>query len=106
MSFLRFVLTLRLMMDKIESQAAGIERNQEALDRERKLNDMRSSLEASGIPPATQAHYLDLQHRNDTLTSDIAVLHEKLQQMRVFIKNQDALFRADEQKKVSIYIFS
>lgn len=90
-----------LMMDKIEMQASGIEQGQEALERERRFNDMRASLEAAGIPLASQGPMLDMQERNDKLTTEVATLSEKLKKARAFIKNQDALFRAEEGKRVS-----
>jgi hypothetical protein len=88
------------MMDKIEMQTAGIERGQEALDRERRLEELRASLDGASSPMSA-AHILDLQQRNDTLTSEVAVAIDKMKKMRAFIKNQDALFRAEEQKRVS-----
>lgn len=89
------------MMDKIELQSVDIAHNQEALERERKLNDMRSSFEAGSASPHSQAQILDLQARNDVLTTDVASLNDKLKKARAFIKNQDALFRAEHDKKLS-----
>lgn len=89
------------MMDKIEMQSVGMAVNQEALERERKLNDLRSSLETSGTSPHSQAQILDLQARNDMLTTEVATLHDKLKKARAFIKNQDALFCAEHDKKLS-----
>ncbi len=89
------------MMDKIELQSVGMAHNQEALERERKLNDLRTSLEASGTSPLSQAQILDLQARNDVLTTEVASLNDKLKKARAFIKNQDALFRAEHDKKLS-----
>jgi protein HOOK3 len=89
------------MMDKIEMQTVGMERNQEALDRERKLNDLRATLDTSGMSHTAHAQILDLQQRNDMLTTEVALATDKLKKMRAFIKNQDALFRAEEQKRVS-----
>ncbi|TXT03988.1 uncharacterized protein COLE_07685 [Cutaneotrichosporon oleaginosum] len=91
----------RLMMDKIELQSVGMAHNQEALERERKLNDLRTSLEAGGASPRSQAQILDLQSRNDVLTTEVTSLHDKLKKARAFIKNQDALFRAEHDKKLS-----
>jgi protein HOOK3 len=88
-------------MDKIELQSVGMAHNQEALERERKLNDLRTSLEASGTSPLSQAQILDLQARNDVLTTEVASLNDKLKKARAFIKNQDALFRAEHDKKLS-----
>lgn len=88
-------------MDKIELQSVGMAHNQEALERERKLNDLRASLEASGTSPHSQAQILDLQARNDILTTEVATLNDKLKKARAFIKNQDALFRAEHDKKLS-----
>ncbi|BEI86835.1 hypothetical protein CcaverHIS002_0701810 [Cutaneotrichosporon cavernicola] len=91
----------RLMMDKIELQSVGMAHNQEALERERKLNDLRTSLETTGTSPHSQAQILDLQTRNDVLTTEVASLSDKLKKARAFIKNQDALFRAEHHKKLS-----
>jgi len=94
------------MMDKIEMQTAGMERSQEALDRERKLNDLRLTLDKSGVSPTAQAQILDLQQRNDMLTTEVAIATDKLKKMKAFIKNQDALFRAEEQKRVSVQVYT
>lgn len=91
----------RLMMDKIEMQASGLEQGAEALERERRLNDMRESLEAKGVPFESQGAMIEMQQRIDTLTSEVATLTHKLRKTGAFIKNQDALFRADEQRRVS-----
>ncbi|WOO81281.1 Protein Hook 3 [Vanrija pseudolonga] len=91
----------RLMMDKIELQSAGNERTQEALEREQRLNDLRASLEAGGVSPMVQHEVLELRQRNDTLTTEVAKLTDRLKQARAFIKNQDALFRAEHEKRIS-----
>ncbi|KAL1411320.1 hypothetical protein Q8F55_002271 [Vanrija albida] len=91
----------RLMMDKIELQSAGNERTQEALEREQRLNDLRASLEAGGVPPMVQHEVLELRQRNDALTTEVAKLTDRLKQARAFIKNQDALFRAEHEKRIS-----
>lgn len=89
------------MMDKIELQSAGNERTQEALEREQRLNDLRASLEAGGVSPMVQHEVLELRQRNDTLTTEVAKLTDRLKQARAFIKNQDALFRAEHEKRIS-----
>ncbi|EJT46863.1 protein-nucleus import-related protein [Trichosporon asahii var. asahii CBS 2479] len=79
----------RLMVDKIELQSAGFER---------RLSEARSSLGGTLSPKSAERD--GLQRRNDELLTEVAKLTDKLKKARAFIKNQDALFRADHDKRL------
>lgn len=79
----------RLMVDKIELQSAGFER---------RLSEARSSLDGTLSPKSAERD--GLQRRNDELLTEVAKLTDKLKKARAFIKNQDALFRADHDKRL------
>lgn len=79
----------RLMVDKIEFQSAGFER---------RLSEARSSLDGTLSPNTVERE--DYQKRNDELLTEVAKLTDKLKKARAFIKNQDALFRAEHDKRL------
>ena len=63
-----------------------------------RLSEARSSLDGTLSPKSAERD--GLQRRNDELLTEVAKLTDKLKKARAFIKNQDALFRADHDKRL------
>ncbi|WVQ81913.1 hypothetical protein IAT38_004040 [Cryptococcus sp. DSM 104549] len=85
----------KLLVDKVDLQAAGIDQRERALDKEKEFSDLRATMAANGVPPEAQQKLLDISERNSKLGDEVKVLTEKLQKAKAFIKNQDAMFKAD-----------
>ncbi|OCF42706.1 hypothetical protein I317_03437 [Kwoniella heveanensis CBS 569] len=85
----------KLLLEKVDLQSAGIDQRERALMKEKEFGDLRESLAAKGVPPEAQQQLVDFHSRNADLASQVKTLDEKLQKARAFIKNQDAMFRAD-----------
>ncbi|WVQ99968.1 hypothetical protein IAU59_007111 [Kwoniella sp. CBS 9459] len=85
----------KLLLEKVDLQSAGIDQRERALMKEKEFGDLRESLAAKGVPPEAQQQLIDLHSRNADLAFQVKVLDEKLQKAKAFIKNQDAMFRAD-----------
>ncbi|WVF72769.1 hypothetical protein IAT40_007587 [Kwoniella sp. CBS 6097] len=85
----------KLLLEKVDLQSAGIDQRERALMKEKEFGDLRESLAAKGVPPEAQQQLVDLHSRNADLASQVKALDGKLQKAKAFIKNQDAMFRAD-----------
>ncbi|KAK4689518.1 hypothetical protein P7C73_g592, partial [Tremellales sp. Uapishka_1] len=91
----------KLLMEKVDLQSSGIDQREKALEREKDLGELRASMAKNGVPQETQRQMLDLHERNIQLSSEVKALGERLQKAKDFIRNQDALFKADRSKAIS-----
>nr|XP_031860001.1 uncharacterized protein CI109_004608 [Kwoniella shandongensis]KAA5527073.1 hypothetical protein CI109_004608 [Kwoniella shandongensis] len=87
-----------LLMDKVDLQSSGINQRERALEKEKEFSELRTQLAAKGVPPEAQQHVVDLHEDNTQLTKEVKELDEKLEKAKAFIRDQDAMFKADHAK--------
>ncbi|WWC93739.1 hypothetical protein V866_000575 [Kwoniella sp. B9012] len=85
----------RLLLEKVDLQSAGIENKERELEKEKEFGDLRASLASKGLPQEIQQQLLSLLSQNSDLSSQVKSLDEKLQKAKMFIKQQDKMFRKD-----------
>ncbi|OCF57302.1 hypothetical protein L486_04758 [Kwoniella mangroviensis CBS 10435] len=85
----------RLLLEKVDLQSAGIENKERELEKEKEFGDLRASLASKGLPQEIQQQLLSLLSQNSDLSSQVKSLDDKLQKAKMFIKQQDKMFRED-----------
>ncbi|KAK1927088.1 protein-nucleus import-related protein [Papiliotrema laurentii] len=88
-----------LLLDKVDLQSTGILQRERELERERNVNDIRAQLSRNGVDQDTQNQLLEVHSKNMSLANEIDALRQQLQKAKNFIKDQDALFRAEYSQK-------
>ncbi|ORY35634.1 HOOK protein-domain-containing protein [Naematelia encephala] len=91
----------RLLVEKADLQSAGIDQRDIALTREKQFGELRATLASSGVSADVQSQMIELHERNTRLSGEIRDLGDKLQRAKAFIRNQDALFRAEHTARAS-----
>ncbi|WWC90743.1 uncharacterized protein L201_005680 [Kwoniella dendrophila CBS 6074] len=85
----------KLLLEKVDLQSAGIENKERELEKEKEFGDLKSSLAARGLPQEIQQQLFSLISQNSDLSAQVKNLDEKLQKAKMFIKQQDKMFRED-----------
>ncbi|KAH9951485.1 HOOK-domain-containing protein [Amylocystis lapponica] len=88
-----------LLMEKVNLQSEGIDQRDRMLQRERAIGDLRASLSGKDVPEDIKARLLSLHEENINLKEHYKTAQEKLLKARVFIKEQDKLFKEEHAKK-------